>query len=180
MEFVCPDPKALVRAANVKATLDAFQLVPSMGRRLVEKHDLQIANLTPDRMILVQNWLNALKEIQETVGGMVVRKVGLSIVENADIPPTFKNAEDMLMVANDLYLMNHKGNVGKYLITRQQDGSIEVRCETPYPRMFEWGVIEGFTRNKRFGFTQKYVVDFTEGAPNSDVTCVINVRRVKI
>jgi hypothetical protein len=42
MEFVRRDPSAVVRAANVRATLEAFHLVPSIGRRLVERHRLTV------------------------------------------------------------------------------------------------------------------------------------------
>jgi hypothetical protein len=178
MDFVCPDPKATVRAANVRATLDAFKLVPLMGRRLVERHQLNISDLRPENFILVQRWLDALKEIQDEVGGNKLRDVGRGIVENADFPPHFVDAETMLMESNEIFKLNHRGNVGQYVVTRQPDKSIIVRCETPYPRMFEWGVIEGMTKNTRYKHPGKFTVDYTEGPLTGNLTCTLHVRRI--
>jgi hypothetical protein len=80
MEFRCPDPSATVRAANVKATLDAFKLVPSVGNRLIEKHKLRLDDLRPDNLVPVQRWLDALAEIQSVIGHEVLRSVGAAII----------------------------------------------------------------------------------------------------
>jgi hypothetical protein len=178
MEVRCPDPKATVRAANVKATFDAFKFSPTMGRKLVERHQLNFADLKPDAYILVQRWLDALKEIQEQVGPMTVRSVGASIVDNADIPPIFPDTESLLLALNDLYKKHHRGDVGVYVISQKPDKAIEIRCQTPYPRMFEWGLIEGFCKNQRFKHKGKFDVEYVEGPAGSVLTCVVTARRI--
>jgi hypothetical protein len=65
MDFVCRDPRATVRAADVRATLEAFHLVPSMGRRPVEQHQLRVEGRGPDQFVPIKRWLDALKEAQE-------------------------------------------------------------------------------------------------------------------
>lgn len=177
MDFVCRDPKATVRAANVRATLDAFKLVPSMGRRLVEKHSLNVSDLRPDNFILVQRWLDALKDIQQEVGPNTVREVGRAIIESADFPPHFIDAETLLLGMDQIYKMNHRGDVGQYVVARQPDNSIEVRCETPYPRMFEWGLIEGMVKNQRYKHPGKFRVEYEDGPPAGNLTCTLYVRR---
>lgn len=178
MEFVSNDPKAMVRAANVRATLDAFQLVPSLGRKLIERHKLSVDDLRPDNFILVQSWLDALRDIQQQVGPSKVRTVGSFTVENADIPPIFPTADEMIMVINNLYHANHKGDVGDYIVTRKDSLTLEVRCETPYPRMFEWGLIEGFCKNQRFKHPGRYKVEYIEAQPAGKHTCTIMVHRL--
>ena len=178
MDFVCPDPNATVRAANVRATLDAFRLVPLMAKRLVERHQLNVADLRPDTFILVQRWLDAMKEIQQEVGGNKLRDVGRAIVENADFPPHYTDAETMLLDADAIYQMNHRGNVGHYVVSRMPDKTIEVRCQTPYPRMFEWGVIEGMTKNSRYKHPGKFTVEYVDGPKTGDLTCTLFVRRI--
>src|SRR5580704_18550681 len=131
MEFRCPDPSATVRAANVKATLDAFKLVPSVGNRLIEKHKLRLDDLRPDNLVPVQRWLDALAEIQSVIGHEVLRSVGAAIIENADFPPAFSSVESVLLALNDIYHLNHTGEVGNYIVRTLDDGSIEVACETP-------------------------------------------------
>ena len=46
MEFVCPDPQATVRGANVKATLAAFRTMPSAGEWLIRNHGIE-----PDELL---------------------------------------------------------------------------------------------------------------------------------
>jgi hypothetical protein len=174
MEFVCPDPNAVVRAANVRSTLDAFLLLPSIGERLVARHRLNVRDLTPDKFVPVQRWLDALREIQESVGPNVVRDVGARIIENADFPPEFPTVEAILGGLDAIYHLNHRGEVGHYRTSRHGD-NIVVSCETPYPRHFEFGLIEGICRNKA-ARGRGYAIDFEEGRPGDAVSCVVKVR----
>ncbi len=173
MEFVCPDPMALVRAANVRATLDAFKLVPAIGRRIVEKHDLKIEDLRPDKFVLVQDWLDALREIEGVVGRSKLREVGRNIIETAAIPEG--DTESILLSLDHVYYANHRGDVGHYYSKRLADNTIEVRCETPYPRNFEWGLIEGFCLND-CARGKRYAIEFIDGPPKAAHTCTLMVR----
>lgn len=175
MEFVSPDAGARVRAANVRATLAAFKLLPKVGRKIAEKYGLGGA-LRADELVPVQQWLDALREIQQTVGPAKVKQVGRNIVENADFPPKFTDAISVLLALDDIYQLNHKGDVGHYRVKRLRDGTIEIRCETPYPAMFEWGLVDGICHHKRLG--GNFAIEFTAGAPDADVTCTITVRRL--
>lgn len=178
MEFVSPDPNALVRAANVRATLDAFQLRPSIGQRLVEKHRLQLDDLRPDKYIPVQRWLDTLREISETVGTNLIHRVGMAIIENADFPPVFSTVDAVFENIEAIYYANHQGNVGHYYPKRHPDGTWEVRCETPYPRQFEHGAVEGVVRNSRFAGSGSYRVEYIDGPTTGDWTCTMMVRPV--
>jgi hypothetical protein len=176
MEFVSPDPKALVRAANVRATLDAFQLRPSLGQKLIAKHQLQLEDLRPDKFILVQRWLDTLKEILETVGPNVLQRVGAAISENADFPPQFDTIDKLFDSMDLIYNMNHQGDVGHYRTQRRSNGVWEIRCETPYPRQFEHGVVEGVVRNPLYAKGRPAHVEYIDGPPQGDLTCTLIVR----
>jgi hypothetical protein len=175
MEFVCTDPHATVRAANVRATLDAFKLVPSLGRAIMHRHDLSLDELTPDGFVPVQRWLDALREIQTRVGLSTVRAVGTRIIENADFPPAFTSVEAVLLALDAIYYVNHRGDVGHYRVSRRPDRAILVGCETPYPRAFERGLVEGICRSKLAG-GKLYVVDYAEGPPDAALTCTLLVK----
>jgi hypothetical protein len=177
MEYVSPDPKAQVRALNVRATLDAFDLIPAVGQRIVRSHHLELENLKPDHFIQVQSWLDALKEINAKIGSALVQQVGAKIIENADFPPKFNSVESVLLALDDIYYLNHRGNVGHYVPKKEADGSITVRCETPYPRDFERGLIEGISRNTRLTNGKRYQVKYTPGLPGGDLTCTVVVRQ---
>jgi len=170
MEFISPDPNALVRSQNVNATLDSFQLVPSAGRLLLEKHQLV---LTED-YVLVQRWLDALKELGAARGSQMLRRVGAAIIENAAFPASLSTIEAVLASLDKIYYMNHRGDVGHYFTKVANNGIITVRCETPYPRMFEWGLIEGICRN-RTGAGRPPLVVFHDGPSGSPLTCEIEV-----
>ena len=178
MEFISPDPQATVRAANVRATLDAFQLRPSIGQRLIQKHQLQLDDLRPEKFILVQRWLDALKEVFETVGPNVLHRVGFAISQNAEFPPVFDTIDKLFHNMDMIYYVNHQGDVGHYLTTQKSDGVWEIRCETPYPRHFERGVVEGVCRNPQYSRGKAYHVEYIEGPPASDLTCTMLVRSV--
>ncbi len=177
MEFVSPDPKALVRAANVRATLDAFQLRPSLGQRLIQKHQLQLEDLRPEKFILVQRWLDTLKEILETVGPNVLQRVGFAISQNADFPPQFETVDSLFQNMDAIYNYNHQGDVGHYFAT-QTDGVWEIRCETPYPRQFERGLVEGVCRNPKYSSGRAHHVEYIDGPTTGNLTCTMIVRPV--
>jgi hypothetical protein len=174
LEFICPDRTATVRAANVRATLDAFKLTPSMGRHLMERHQLKLDDLRPDNLVLVQRWLDALLEIQNQVGSNVLRQVGAHIIENADFPPNFPDIPSILLALDEIYHLNHRGEVGHYRVSKGSGGKIVVRCETPYPRQFERGLIEGICRHRR-GAGRRFVVDYADGPAGGDLTCTLTV-----
>jgi hypothetical protein len=176
MDFVCSDPTAVVRAANVRATLDAFELVPSLGQRIIARHRLELQDLTPDKFVPVQRWLDALKEIQETVGPQVVRLVGTRIIEKAHFPPSFRTVDAVLESLDTIFYLNHRGDIGHYRYERL-DGVRVVRCETPYPRHFEWGLIEGICKSPLAG-DRRYLVSFEPGPPNGLLTCTLTVREL--
>jgi hypothetical protein len=175
MEFVCPDPKARVRAANVRATLDAFKLMPELGRKIIAQHGMKLEDLGADRFILVQPWLNALKDVQATVGPDKVRVVGRNLVEHADFP-SLTDPEAILLTLDDIYYRNHRGDVGHYVSSRAADGTIVVRCETPYPPMFEWGLIDGICRNPRA--SGRYEIQYDPAAPGQMLTCTLRIHRL--
>jgi len=179
MEFVCKDPNATVRAANVRATLEAFDIAPHMAKRLIEKYQLPVHDLRPDNFVVVQRWLDALKSIQQQFGDVLLHQTGTRIIENADFPPQFQDAEAVLLALDDIYHLNHRGEVGHYRSSRNPDGSIEVQCETPYPRHFEHGLVEGITRNSRLtdGGKRQYHIQYREAPPGNEVTCTITVHR---
>jgi hypothetical protein len=175
MDFVSPDPEAMVRALNVRATLDAFDIVPDAAKKIARAHQLPLDDLKPDQFVRVQNWLNALKEIHGKIGPVLVRQVGAKIIENAEFPPHFDTVESVLLALDQIYYLNHKGNVGHYNATKQPDGSVIVCCETPYPRDFERGLVEGITRNTRLAKNKRYQVKYTPGPADGNLTCTLHV-----
>lgn len=177
MEFVSAGPDALVRGANVRATLGAFQLAPSRGRELLERHGVAVDALRPEAFVPLQPWLAVLRDIERDAGPTKVRLVGSFVVENAYIPAVFADAEALVMAIDDLHRKNHRGEVGGYAVERQGDGVLEVRCRTPYPRMFEWGLVDGLCNNQRFRSKTRFQVELVDATADEAHGCSIVVRR---
>jgi hypothetical protein len=174
MEFICTDPEAMVRAANVRSTLDAFKVQEGYAQRLLLPFDLKLEDMRPDHFIPVQRWLNAMKHLQQELGPFVLRQVGAAIIENADFPPQLDSVEVVLDSLDQVYHLNHRGKVGHYR-TQRRNEAVEVECATPYPRQFERGLIEGIARHTRLSKGRRYMVRYQEGPPNSDVSCKLTV-----
>ncbi|MBL4687153.1 MAG: hypothetical protein JKY37_21330 [Nannocystaceae bacterium] len=156
--------------------MDAFRLRPSLGERLIKSHGLELEDVGPESFIEVQRWLNALKDLRETVGPNVLHRVGMAMLKLAEFPPQFDKLDMVLENLDAIYYANHKGDVGHYFTSKRSDGSWEVRCETPYPREFERGATEGLVQRPMFTKDGTYRVEFTDGPPDSDVTCTMVVR----
>jgi hypothetical protein len=133
--------------------------------------------MKPGKTILVQQWLDALGEIQAKVGSDVLRTVGAMIVENALFPDRFDTVESVLLALDEIYYMNHRGNVGHYRCHRLDGDVVEVVCDTPYPRHFERGLVEGIARNRRLTRGRRYYVQYIDG-DGVNSTCTLVVRRV--
>lgn len=175
MEFVVNDPRTLCRAANMQGMLKAFRLMPAVGKKLVEKHNLNLGG-PPDDFVPLQPWLDALKEIQELIGPNKVREVGRSIIASANFPPEFDGAEMILGALDAIYKLNIRGDAGRYVVTRPAPGLVVVQCETPFPRIFERGLVEGICQHPRAG--GRFSIDYVEGLPRATVTCVMTVQRL--
>ena len=176
MEFINNDPAATVRGANVKATLEALREAPAFSDRLIERHGLQRDALTAEVFVPVQRWLNALRDIQSQVGESALRETGIRLVQNAEFPPNYLTVESILLALNDIYYVNHRGDVGYYKAEQHPDGTVTIACATPYPRNFERGLIEGICRNRRAGGTI-YCVEYEEAMPGGEFTCTLTVHR---
>ena len=177
MEFVCADPDAEVRAANVRATLGAFQLAPTRGRELLERHGIAIEALRPEAFVPLQLWLEALRDVQRDFGPGKLRLVGSFAVENAYIPAVFVDAEALVTAIDDLHRKNHRGDAGGYAVERRTDGALEVRCRTPYPQMFELGLVDGLCNNQRFRRTGRFDLELLDAPAGRGDGCTIVVRR---
>jgi hypothetical protein len=179
MEFFCSDPQATVRAVNVQATLNAFKLQPLYAKTLLAPFGLNAEDVRPEEFVPVQRWLDALKHLQTELGDFVLRQVGNAVAESAVFPEELTSVESVLDALDAVYYLNHRGNVGHYHVSRGADGAITVRCETPYPRQFERGLIEGFIRHPRLTQGRRYTAQYTEAPARSRHTCTLTVRAIE-
>lgn len=105
----------------------------------------------------LQSFLNAMKDLADTIGEMNLFLIGKAIIDGARFPPmdSLENALNSIDIA---YHMNHKKNgrlmynpetgemmegIGHYQLTRYNEALREaiMICHTPYPTKLEEGLI---------------------------------------
>ncbi len=93
-----------------------------------------------------QAWLNAFKEIGESLGDNTLFSIGKKIPENAKFPPEIDSLGKALGSIDMAYHMNHRGgNIGTYKLVRIGDNSVGMVCDNPYPCAFDRGIVTAFT-----------------------------------
>jgi hypothetical protein len=177
MEYVCSDPNAQVRETFVMLIQKALSAIPSLGRHIIEAHELPTQDISPDRFIPLQRTLDMLRHVHEEMGPIVVRQIGSHTLGTIEYPPQLDSVEAVLLSLNFLYQDNHRGGAGRYEIEQQPDGSLTMRCFTPYPREFVRGLVEGICRNERLSKGQRFRIAVEEGPAGAELTSTMTLRR---
>lgn len=100
----------------------------------------------PDEWYPQQAWLDAFRDISDSIGSQTLRNIGKQIPASADWPPGVDSVAGGLESINDAYHMNHRGgDIGYYEFETVGDKEGKVRCKTPYPCDFDRGIVESVT-----------------------------------
>lgn len=111
---------------------------------LLNRYDLN--NAQKGQYYPMNNYLSLLYDIEEKMPA-VLKNIGKSIISEALFPPDVTNFEEALMVADTGYNMNHLGSeedeIGHYLFEKKSEKRFHMIVDSPYPRIFDEGVILG-------------------------------------
>jgi hypothetical protein len=177
MEYVSHDPRAKVRAPNLLFLVESFQFAPSLVDELLKNHGMDRSMFAMGAYTPLQSALDLLREVEQRVGPAKLQQMGSKSSQAVTFPAEFDTVEKLLLALDMIYSLHHLGDVGHYHTRQLPDGAIEVRCETPYPRAYEHGVIEGFTLNPALAKGQRYLVDYVDGPVGTDLSCICTVRK---
>ena len=109
--------------------------------RILGGHGLE--EIKPGTWYNQQKWLDAFKEIAETVGPNTLYQIGLQIPANAKLPPQITTIEQGLGAIDVAYKMNHRGgDIGSYQFEGTSPKSGKVVCRNPYPSDFDRGIVQ--------------------------------------
>lgn len=102
----------------------------------------------PGQWYLQQAWLDAFKQISDTVGASTLNLIGREIPRQADFPPEIDSLPVALAAIDKAYHMNHRGGeIGNYAFTMDSDGhGGTMVCHNPYPCDFDLGIIQSMCR----------------------------------
>lgn len=148
-QFIPFAPNVQVNGQTVLSVVNAIQFGQDFRISLLEKHGLK--NVVPDEWYPQEAWLNAFKEIADTIGDKTLFTIGKAIPENAKFPPEINSLEIALQAINQAYQMNHKGGkIGHYKLVSfdAETKKATMECMNPYPSEFDRGII--MTMLRRF------------------------------
>jgi hypothetical protein len=143
--FTSYDPDAKVIGQNALSfiqNVNSDDILP-----ILKKYGL--SQIDPGTWYPLQQWLNVLSEISEQNNAMFnMVAIGAAISETAILPPGAENLslEQILFAINDVYQMQHQGNVGHIATEKVSDTHIKLTVCVPYPDDLEYGTTYGFVR----------------------------------
>jgi len=131
-----------VNGETMRAMVEGLSELAPAARRILAKHGVD--HPIPGHWYPQQAWLDAFREIAETLGPNTLFRIGLKILDLANFPPEIHTVEQALASIDVAYRMNHRGGeIGSYDFERTGPCSGKVVCRNPYPSDFDRGIIQG-------------------------------------
>ena len=144
-QFKAYSEKVEVNGETVLSVVDGMGAMKSMALTILEKNGIK--DPEPGQWFKQQSWLNAFKQISESVGANTLSQIGQKIPENAQFPPDIDSIEKALAVVDVAYHMNHRnGEIGHYNYKGNGGGKGVMECVNPYPCDFDRGIIVAMAR----------------------------------
>lgn len=155
MQFQSFDPDVEVNGQTVLAVVAGMKSATWVAERMLAAEGIDAPRA--DEWYSQQAWLNAFRAISDRVGGLTLRKIGNSILENADWPPNVSDVPGALASIDVAYHLNHRPHgdvlmdlgtgtmgegIGHYGFTAIDQHTGVMVCRNPYPCDFDFGIIE--------------------------------------
>jgi hypothetical protein len=140
-QFQAYSQQVKVLGQTVLSVLSGMGAFRDTGVRILERNG--IPNPVPTAWYPQQAWLNAFREIANSIGGKTLYQIGKSIPRNAKFPPGIDSIEKALGAVDMAYHLNHQGGeIGHYLFEKSGPSRGAMTCRNPYPCEFDHGLIE--------------------------------------
>lgn len=169
-QYVAFNPDVEVNAATVLSFVESMDNGRDIRRQILNKHGI---DPEPGQWFPQQAWLDAFREVEETIGETNVFMIGKVIVDYAEFPP-MEDLEHALNAIDVAYHMNHRlhgeimynadtgemtPGIGHYHLHRfDPDNRIAVMvCNNPYPSRFDEGIITQVARRFKPAFRNTHV-----------------------
>ena len=130
-----------VNGETVRAMVAGMSELAPFARKALAAHG--VSEPQPGQWYPQQAWLEAFREIAETLGPNTLFRIGCKIVDHAHFPSGIGSIEEALAAIDVAYQMNHRGgDIGSYEFVRTTPRSGRVICRNPYPSDFDRGIIQ--------------------------------------
>jgi hypothetical protein len=148
-----------VLGQSMHSFFQAAKVHSSVARRILVKNG--IPRVLPEEWYSQQRWLDVLREIAASIGEHTLYAIGKKVPESAVWPQAITSIEAGLASIDVAYHLNHrvegeilfnaetgamKEGIGHYQCHPDGDRRILMVCHTPYPSVFDRGIITGVAR----------------------------------
>lgn len=176
--FVAMNPGAEVNSETVSSILAGMGVYKTKATAILAAHG--ITDLKPGLWYRQQNWLDAFKEISDTLGAATLSMIGQKIPESAKFPPQIDSFEKAMSAIDVAYHMNHRINgkvlfdpatgkmqegIGHYTFSLGSGKEAKMVCDNPYPCDFDRGIIEGMIKRFKPAGSIMVKVQHNDAAP---------------
>lgn len=161
-QFKALRPDVWVAGDTVQAFVNSMPTGMDTRKSILMNHGI---DADPNKWYLQQSWLDAYKEVAESLGDMNLFLMGKAVISNAIFPP-INNLEEGLKLLDVAYHMNHKlqgkvmfdtqsgemqEGIGNYKLTSYDSAErlATMVCNNPYPSKFDEGIITQLVRTFR-------------------------------
>lgn len=158
-EFIAFNSEVEVNGQTVFAFVNSMKRGQDKRKAILLKHGI---DPKVGEWYLQQEYLDAYKEVAESVGEMNLFLIGAAIIENAQFPP-INNLKEGLAAIDVAYHMNHRLNgevmfnpengqtldgIGHYQLKEynEEARTAVMVCNNPYPSKFDEGIISAVGR----------------------------------
>ncbi|MBN2135730.1 MAG: hypothetical protein JW737_08380 [Acidobacteria bacterium] len=143
MEYKSFNKEVLVNGEVISSFIKAFTQT-NLATKILSKHGLD--DIREGKWYKQQNYFNALKEIENTFGSIMLTQVGSKIVKTAKLIKS-DNIFDFFSEIGTSYNMNHRGDDKSYYkIVEKSSNYLILETNNPYPDSFDRGLYTGFAQ----------------------------------
>jgi hypothetical protein len=140
-QFQAHSPQVMVIGQTVLSVINGMGTFKESAAQILKRNG--IPDPQPTAWYPQQAWLNAFREIAQTIGASTLNQIGKSIPGHAKFPPGIDTLEKALESIDIAYHLNHKGGeIGHLTFKKTGPSQGTITCQNPYPCDFDRGLIE--------------------------------------
>lgn len=144
------NPQTKISAEYGKALVKSFRLPQrTFAVNLLKNHGIEYSDNA--EYYRLQNWLDALSEIESANGSVMLWLIGEKVAAAVSVPDDIITFQDFLGRIDEVYDRNlSQGPAGHYKCVELHDESttyvrkLRIECSSPFPCAFDRGYIQGF------------------------------------
>ena len=140
-QFQALSPNVMVNGQTVLSVVTGMGAFKATAAQILQRNG--IPNPEATAWYPQQAWLNAFREIAQSIGSSTLHQIGMSIPRNAKFPPGIDTIEKALESLDVAYHLNHRGGeIGHLSFVKTGPSQGVMTCQNPYPCPFDQGLIE--------------------------------------